>query len=913
MTHCPICEREIPVDSRVCPYCTGRVFEDPSAATVTQSRATASSMSVASPGTLEGARFAPGAIVAERYRIVGLVGRGGMGEVYRAEDLKLRQTVALKFLPDQFGTDPARVDRFMHEVRISREVTHPNVCRVHDVSEVGGVHFLSMEYVDGDDLASVLRRMGRPSADKAAEIARQMCMGLAAAHDKGVLHRDFKPHNVMVDSQGQVRVTDFGLAGFADQVTEDIKSGTPAYMAPEQLSGRSVTERSDLYALGAVLFELYTGRRWHDALPAEERGDVTRMRQAVARAFASISDLDEVLRSIVQSCLHPDPAARPPSALAVASTLPGGDVLDYALAVGETPSPEMVAAAGGSGHLPLKFGIALLAVVVGGLGFMSFADRAVKTVPFADPELPRQVLEHRARQILERFRYEPGQDHASRFERRWSLLRFIDRYDDAPQRWDCIAGSSDVLQFWYRESPYPLVPNNRWGRVWQSDPPLTAGMTLVKLNSDGELVHFQAQPANVVPPVEDGADVIVSSFDWGPVFDEAGLEESAFSAATPEYVPQSAFDEQAAWTGPHPRLDFATIRLEAASWRGHLVWVHQSQKWKMSGREQATRAGVFTRINQYATSALLLVTLVGGVWFGGRNLLLRRGDPARALRLALFYLMASMLGWALRAHHVPKFSAEMSNFQLSLAWALWQAVLTGLLYLALEPTVRDKWPQKLISWNRLLSGWFTDPLIGREILIGISVAIVYTSGERLHYLMVGWLGAAPPIPLDSSLDLLQGTASAIAAVVLHQTEGVHMAMVALFLLVLFEVVFRKRAAALIAVFAIAILRIPYAVSDLPALDWCFRGLSAALILIVIFRSGLLALCVTMFTLTLLSANAVYLYPARWYSGSSYFLVSVLVGMTLYGLIIASRSSRRDSGHQAVPWLWAEFSSRTSPT
>ena len=200
-------------------------------------------------------RFSAGDLLLERYRIVGLLGRGGMGEVYRADDLKLGQPVALKFLPEALQGDAERLERFYNEARTAREVSHPAVCRVHDIGDVDGHHFLSMEYVDGEDLASLVRRIGRLPGDKATDIARQICAGLAAAHAKGVLHRDLKPQNLMLDGRGKVRITDFGLAGLAETIQgDDVRSGTPAYMSPEQLAGREVTLRSDIYALGLVLY-----------------------------------------------------------------------------------------------------------------------------------------------------------------------------------------------------------------------------------------------------------------------------------------------------------------------------------------------------------------------------------------------------------------------------------------------------------------------------------------------------------------------------------------------------------------------------------------------------------------------------------------------------------------------------------
>ena len=158
--------------------------------------------------------------------------------------------------------DGEALQRFRGEVRTARQVAHPNVCRTYDIGEVDGHVFLSMEYIDGEDLAHVLKRMGRPSNEKAVEIARQLCLGLAAAHENGVLHRDLKPANVMIDGRGGVRITDFGLAGLIEELeAADELAGTPAYMAPEQLATGTVSVRSDLYALGLIFYEIFTGGR----------------------------------------------------------------------------------------------------------------------------------------------------------------------------------------------------------------------------------------------------------------------------------------------------------------------------------------------------------------------------------------------------------------------------------------------------------------------------------------------------------------------------------------------------------------------------------------------------------------------------------------------------------------------------
>ena len=221
---CPTCSAELPEASRFCPACgapTGSLSQlptglaTPSVAEAAQRRGASDSPvgRIASSPSLDGGGFSPGTILGERYRIIGLIGRGGMGEVYRADDLKLGQSVALKFLPAKLASRAGAGSSASTPRSATRAaVSHPNVCRVYDVGEIEGRHFLSMEYVDGEDLASLLRRIGRLPQDKAIEIAREMCAGLAAAHDKGVLHRDLKPGNVMIDGRGRAKITDFGLA-----------------------------------------------------------------------------------------------------------------------------------------------------------------------------------------------------------------------------------------------------------------------------------------------------------------------------------------------------------------------------------------------------------------------------------------------------------------------------------------------------------------------------------------------------------------------------------------------------------------------------------------------------------------------------------------------------------------------------
>src|SRR4249919_2329113 len=347
--------------------------------------------------------FTPGAIIAGRYRLVALLGRGGMGEVYRADDLTLDQPVALKFLPGGVAADDSRLAQFHNELRTARQVSHKNVCRLYDLGEADGRRFLTMEYVDGEDLASLLRRIGRIPQDKAIEIARQLCAGLSAAHERGVLHRDLKPANIMIDGDGNVRIADFGLAVAAGD-TSASRAGTPQYMAPELLAGGQASVKTDIYALGLVLFEVFTGRRPYEA---KTQNDLVAMQQSgrISTPSSVVRDLDPAVERVILRCLESDPALRPGSALAVAAALPGGDPLAAALAAGETPSPEMVAAAGETSAVRPVIGLSLLAaIIVGILTVAVLSDRTlfIARIPM---EKGADALEDRARETLTKLGY----------------------------------------------------------------------------------------------------------------------------------------------------------------------------------------------------------------------------------------------------------------------------------------------------------------------------------------------------------------------------------------------------------------------------------------------------------------------------------------------------------------------------
>ena len=205
----------------------------------------------------------PGTTFADRYEVLGSLGQGGMGEVYRVRDREIGEEVALKLLRPEITLDSEVVDRFRNELRVARRITHPNVCRVYHLGEHRGTYYITMELVPGEDLKTRISERGALELKEFLSVARQVCEGLAEAHRSNVIHRDLKPQNIMVDEEGRAWVLDFGIArhlGTAGMTQTGIMVGTPEYMAPEQIEGLEVDARSDIYSLGVILFEMATGR-----------------------------------------------------------------------------------------------------------------------------------------------------------------------------------------------------------------------------------------------------------------------------------------------------------------------------------------------------------------------------------------------------------------------------------------------------------------------------------------------------------------------------------------------------------------------------------------------------------------------------------------------------------------------------
>ena len=840
------------------------------------------------PGGVRPARARPArqGLVASRFRIQGLLGRGGMGEVYRAEDLVLGQPVALKFLPAGSVGDAAAARRLRDEVRLARRVSHPNVCRVHDVGEADGEAFVSMELIPGEDLASLLRRIGRLPPEKALEIGRQVAAALAAAHEAGVLHRDLKPANVMLDSEGRARLTDFGLAVTRRAAPGAQHAGTLAYMAPELLAGGSPTVRSDLFALGILLHELLTGRRPAGASGPAEPGAGLEVTIPPSLTTA-VPDLQPRVRRVIRRCLAADPAERPPGALAVLAELCAGDAVAAALLAGQTPSPSAVAASGGAGPMSRRLALACL------LGFTASLPLGplmpgLRNARLSAAELgglphPPAVLQLRARETLRALGVtEPAGRPESAFAYDRDALRHV-RRDPAPNRWQrARAGLPAVVAYVFRKGMPPAdLPVTRAARVPRDPPTYPPASVSLRLAPDGRLLRLVAGPDPAAPPGSATPESLLPAAARLAGLDPSQLAPPGLLTAPPVFA-----DRLSSWSTMVPERPGAALHLTLATYRGRLVFAELSGPWTPA---PATPRRADLSLVDLAVWSEALV-LVAGIVLARRNLVAGRGDRRGAFRLATAVFAFGLCANSLRADFAGGIDG-MRLFAALTAAALYDAASVWVFYIALEPHVRRVWPECLVSWVRMLSGRLHDPVVGRDVLLGITVYQGLAIGS-LAILAVAAPGGLQSPGLATALAPLAGTRFFLAALADAPRNGIMMGTFYLLVLLLVRTLLRGRTtipAFAVVLFALSLgsfsLLTDSLFTPLPVLLAGF--LSAGLTLILV-RLGLLPVVVIMSLFDLVVSLPMTFDLDAWYVDRTLWAMALVLAVALW----AYRTSQR---------------------
>jgi hypothetical protein len=805
--------------------------------------------------------LSPGQLFASRYAIVTPVGHGGMGSVYRADDLRLHQTVALKLLRPPCG-GAGDAERLAHEVRLAREVSHPNVCRVYDIGSDGGIDYLTMEFVDGETLASRMRRPGGVTAAEAVDIARQICAGLAAAHERGVLHRDIKPSNVMIDASGRVRILDFGLAVTADAAVDGGRAGTPAYMAPEQVHGGAPSARSDIYALGLVLYELFTGDRLYQAFSLAERADAG----AALLPATSLRDVDVAMQAVIRWCLEIDPANRAASAVDVVAMLRGGDARKPSASRRDIPSPELILAGEQRGALTAAQSLVFAAVALLGLALVApFVDHLTR-ISGAVPKPPWELASRAAAILTLGGAPDPAQNDGE--------FWFEPDRSEAPR-----AMGPRAIRFVYRQDSGGLRPTNLFRVVTISDPPpAEPGMSMVILDASGRLRTFET--VSFRRDTESGTRPV----DWASWFALAGLNPLDYFATEPGPSVRAPHDRQLAWRRRDPSTSGPIVR--AALVDGRLAYFAVGEDAPIGDEVTGLWSTRRTVAAEAFFSALILICFVGAGFIGVRNLKHGRGHVEAANRMATFVAACGITAGLLRAHHGP--SIETPSFVLSyVGWCLMWAAFCWVAYVALEPSIRHQAPQTLAAWTRLVSARFGDPVVGREVLVGTLGGLVVIALAALRYRL------APIRPagfvLYPALESLRSWQRFAFVHLFGLADAVQYAVAGALLIALVRPVVRILA---VSAFVVALLTLPVSIGGLPisAVDALLAVAIMLMYATVFMRAGLLALTTTFTVERLLSRAPITLHASVWYFPASAVTLSLVAVLAIYGAAVTCFSS-----------------------
>jgi serine/threonine-protein kinase len=727
---------------------------------------------------------------------------------------------------------------------------------------------------------------------------------MAAAHQRGVVHRDLKPANVMLDGAGRVRVMDFGLAAIGQ--VDDIRAGTPAYMAPEQLLGREVTARSDIFALGLVIYELFTGRR---AFTATTVAELVSQHQSLSITPPSsvVSAIDPAIERAILRCLAAEPERRPASALAVAAALPGGDPLAAALEAGETPSPEMVAAAGEGAGLSARVAWPVfLAVLAGIAGAFAMTLRA-SPLDHIRPEYTPEVLEQKARDAVRQLVTSgpPGQagqaagpssgrprDEAAGFQWNADLVKHVIENDKPAPDWNKVyTQRPSPLEFWYRQSSEPLTAvmfhNDLLtpGLVGQEDPPpIMSGMSYVELDHQGRLTYFET-----IPPQRLDAPVSAVAVDWTPVFTLAGLDLAQMKSAEPLWTWLASSDTRAAWTGTWPDSG-RPLRVEAAALGGRPVAFMAAGPWRKPARVTEATQGRETAIVT-VLFAIMFGILGGAGLLARQNLRSGRGDLQGATRLGICMAAVLMCVWACQVHLAGSLGL-FAMFMIALCTSVFYGVLVWTIYVALEPYVRKHWPQVLVSWTNVLAGHAADPVVGRDVLVGTALGVGWALLVRLAD---RWSGENDLVGYPGATELLAGMRGTVGLIVQGVPYAMRNVLFYFFLLFVLRVVLRRQWPAA-AAFAGGFTLLSALGNDGSA--WVNGPVALAYFgsgAVVVLRWGLLSYAVGLFVSELLLKLPATLDPSAWYFGNMLLTLAVIVGLaawSCYTVVPRSAVSRQ---------------------
>jgi serine/threonine-protein kinase len=783
--------------------------------------------------------------------------------------------VALKFLPEHLNRDIQAREMLLAEVRIARSIAHPNVCRVYDIHEYRGRGFLTMEFIDGEDLEGILQRSGRLRFSNALALARQLLSGLAEAHRLGIVHRDLKPSNIMVDGHGIARISDFGLAmdGRFTSCSPRI-AGTPDYMAPEVARGEEATIQSDLYSLGLILLELFSGRR----ITAATSGDP----DAATRCTSGLHDshlmkLPSSIRPMIAHCVQTDPGLRPLSADALLSNLPELNERDILF---DSPrqfvSPEWLAFL--PNKRPVRFWSCALmfAGIVISLLVHTVSSRQIRFIenanldrsPAEQLKIATSLLSSIGHEVESGGRTAIGFEYVSDEK----ALRPLD--------------ANRAAVFWYRQSKHNLIVREQGisrgldnVRVSRHSPPLIQPADVrVELWGDGLLRSYEC-----VRPAE---SILDASHAIPRMYTAAGLDQSRFEVDKP-FSGNDGVSVLRETRNP-------TITVTTTVDQGKLIRFQTNHQQPVSKLDRD--------MGNNMDEAVLGVLLIGGIVAAVQNVRRGQGDRSGALKLALFICLMSLITWATIASHVRNIAEEIRIWRHGLANAFFWGIVTWSFYLALEPTIRRHWPDRMISWNRLLHARWTDATVARDVLIGILISCTAIPLLGLLNVAVRHQLGLPPRMSIPPLELypLLGVHFLISVFSHAASNGIYHAFVLTMMPLLFRKIVRSDIVAIGLTWTTltAFLCLEYGDGSywLPI----YMSLWTAIYLGTMLYFGLLASAAMFFAFHILLYLPVTANDSAWYWPVSMIGIAALISIALVALVYTYPKTNRTAAKTYVP-------------
>lgn len=807
----------------------------------------------------------PGTLIAGRYRLAAPLGRGGMGIVYRADDTELSQTIALKFLSPALQQNAAAMDFLRREVKTARQVSHPNVVRVFDIGAADGEAFISMEFVAGENLSSIVRRVQQLPPAKVLQIAQQSAAGLAAAHDAGILHRDLKPANIMIDGAGNVRILDFGIAAPLSDERELARfAGTPGFLAPEVVAGQKPSPQSDFYAWGLVIYYASTGQ-----LPKPANATADDINDRLRRA--KISD---DLAAVIELCLQPDPDRRPHSARDILALLSSDDPLLDAVQAGRIPSPELLAATSSWRPTPrlldslLAAGLVLLLLIMLLGSRTLFLSRCGLT---KSPEVLRAIAEHILYKVCDEPPRGPVQTGIALDT---DCLQYVRAHPEIPAAWQKIAaGQIPAVVFWYRQGdPHLPRPALLGETTADHDRQLPPGTATVRLDGRGALLSLQIDQRQRTSDREASPPNLLNIFDLAHL-------HFGFQQVKPQNVPPLYADSVNEWEGPLPADPDKRLRVLAASLGDRFVYFDLLPPWQPSPDDE-TRPKSQSSIFVALRTALWLVAIALAAFLAWRHVQQGQADWHGAWRVTAAVLVLALLDWFCGSRHNFLVAEELSAAFDWLSAILFCGTIAGIAYLAVEPSARRWWPWSIITLRRLLSGRLRDRGIWADVLLGLVVGLgsvflrqLCTLANQLFGVPVSGLNDFDPAQnLLDHFGFRYRFAVFVSAVLFAVLDS-------LLLLTLVVGVKRIVKSTTLTAVLLVVLLAALAILErgiLSPIDWLARTLLLSIATWVLLRFGLLASVIALATYYAVNNSPLTLDSSQWFAPAGFSVVILFI-------------------------------------